>query len=96
MKRFLCTLGLAVALEQGLIVPVVHRADELNLLGLARRGTRVTVALPDERALEVVRGVYRRLGVEDRLRLLHLGPDEIYELNRLTSWSTGILSTPIS
>jgi 2-oxoglutarate dehydrogenase E2 component (dihydrolipoamide succinyltransferase) len=29
-------LGIAVALEQGLIVPVVKRADELNLVGLAR------------------------------------------------------------
>ncbi|MEZ4272394.1 MAG: 2-oxo acid dehydrogenase subunit E2 [Myxococcota bacterium] len=37
-------LGLAVALDWGLIVPVVHQAGELNLLGLARRavdlGTR--------------------------------------------------------
>lgn len=30
-------LGLAVALDGGLIVPVIHGADELNLLGLARR-----------------------------------------------------------
>lgn len=30
-------LGIAVALDWGLIVPVVHAADELNLLGLARR-----------------------------------------------------------
>ena len=30
------TLGIAVALEQGLIVPVIKRADELNLVGLAR------------------------------------------------------------
>ena len=29
-------LGLAVALDWGLIVPVIHRADEKNLLGLAR------------------------------------------------------------
>ena len=29
-------LGMAVALEHGLIVPVVKRADELNLLGLSR------------------------------------------------------------
>jgi pyruvate dehydrogenase E2 component (dihydrolipoamide acetyltransferase) len=29
-------LGIAVALEHGLIVPVVKRADELNLLGLSR------------------------------------------------------------
>ncbi|MEM6558940.1 MAG: dihydrolipoamide acetyltransferase family protein [Myxococcota bacterium] len=30
-------LGVAVALDWGLIVPVIHRADELNLLGLARK-----------------------------------------------------------
>ena len=29
-------LGIAVALENGLIVPVVKRADELNMLGLSR------------------------------------------------------------
>jgi 2-oxoglutarate dehydrogenase E2 component (dihydrolipoamide succinyltransferase) len=29
-------LGIAVALEWGLIVPVIRRADELNLLGVAR------------------------------------------------------------
>ncbi|NTW03817.1 MAG: 2-oxo acid dehydrogenase subunit E2 [Oscillochloris sp.] len=29
-------IGLAVALDEGLIVPVVHNADEKNLLGLAR------------------------------------------------------------
>ncbi len=29
-------LGIAVALDHGLIVPVVKRADELNLLGLSR------------------------------------------------------------
>jgi pyruvate/2-oxoglutarate dehydrogenase complex dihydrolipoamide acyltransferase (E2) component len=29
-------MGIAVSLEQGLIVPVVHGADEKNLLGLAR------------------------------------------------------------
>ncbi|MBN1961663.1 MAG: 2-oxo acid dehydrogenase subunit E2 [Deltaproteobacteria bacterium] len=30
-------LGFAVALDWGLIVPVIHHADELNLLGLQRR-----------------------------------------------------------
>ena len=30
-------LGLAVALDWGLLVPVLHRAEELNTLGLARR-----------------------------------------------------------
>lgn len=32
-------LGMAVALDWGLIVPVIRRANELNLLGLARRTT---------------------------------------------------------
>jgi pyruvate dehydrogenase E2 component (dihydrolipoamide acetyltransferase) len=32
-------LGIAVALEQGLIVPVVRNADDLSLVGLARRIT---------------------------------------------------------
>lgn len=32
-------LGIAVALDWGLIVPVVHNAGELNLLGLMRRAT---------------------------------------------------------
>ncbi len=30
-------LGIAVDTEEGLVVPVVHRADELTLIGLARR-----------------------------------------------------------
>lgn len=30
-------LGLAVALDWGLLVPVIHKADELNMLGLSRR-----------------------------------------------------------
>jgi len=32
-------LGVAVALDWGLIVPVIHRADEKNILGLARAAT---------------------------------------------------------
>ncbi|HJL16679.1 MAG TPA: class I SAM-dependent methyltransferase [Sandaracinaceae bacterium LLY-WYZ-13_1] len=40
----------------------------LHLLGLARRGTRVTVAHPSEDALARVRTVYRRAGLEARLR----------------------------
>jgi hypothetical protein len=42
----------------------------LHLLSLARRGTRVTVALPDNEALDIVRAVYRLQGVEDRLTTL--------------------------
>jgi 2-oxoglutarate dehydrogenase E2 component (dihydrolipoamide succinyltransferase) len=47
-------LGLAVALEWGLIVPVIHGSDELNLLGLARRGVDLATRarnrklMPDE------------------------------------------------
>lgn len=47
-------LGLAVSLDWGLIVPVIHAADELNLLGLARRGfdlatrARNRKLMPDE------------------------------------------------
>lgn len=47
-------LGLAVALDWGLIVPVIHAADELNLLGLARRGVDLATRarnrklMPDE------------------------------------------------
>ncbi len=32
-----CNIGIAVALEDGLVVPVLHRAQELNLLETARR-----------------------------------------------------------
>jgi 2-oxoglutarate dehydrogenase complex dihydrolipoamide succinyltransferase (E2) component len=35
VKRFI-NIGIAVALENGLIVPVIKRADEKNLVGLAR------------------------------------------------------------
>lgn len=47
-------LGLAVALDWGLIVPVIHHADELNTLGLARRAAdlanraRIKKLKPDE------------------------------------------------
>ncbi len=47
-------LGIAVALDWGLIVPVIHSADELNLLGLARRSVDLATRarnrklMPDE------------------------------------------------
>jgi 2-oxoglutarate dehydrogenase E2 component (dihydrolipoamide succinyltransferase) len=47
-------LGLAVALDWGLLVPVVHDAGDLNLLGLARRASdlaeraRTKKLMPDE------------------------------------------------
>ncbi|HJZ88240.1 MAG TPA: hypothetical protein VKN99_23860 [Polyangia bacterium] len=47
----------------------------LHLLGLARRGTRVTVALPDPAALDLVRDVYRLHGAAERLRTLRADPD---------------------
>jgi pyruvate dehydrogenase E2 component (dihydrolipoamide acetyltransferase) len=34
-------IGLAVALEDGLVVPVIHRADELNLTQLAKRRSEI-------------------------------------------------------
>lgn len=43
----------------------------LHLLSLARKGTRVTVALPDSEALEIVRSIYQLHGVEDRLTTLN-------------------------
>jgi hypothetical protein len=39
----------------------------LHLLAAAVKGTRVTVVVPDDEGAEVVRGVYRTVGVEDRL-----------------------------
>lgn len=36
VRKLYINLGLAVALEEGLIVPVIKNADEKNLLGLAR------------------------------------------------------------
>lgn len=48
----------------------------LHLLGLARKGTRVTVALPDTEALDTVRAIYRLHGVEDRLTTLEVLGDE--------------------
>jgi hypothetical protein len=48
----------------------------LHLLGLARKGTRVTVALPDTAALDIVRAIYRLQGVEDRLTTLEILGDE--------------------
>ena len=44
----------------------------LHLIGLARRGLRVTVALPDDTSLDIVRRTYRALGIEDRLTTLRL------------------------
>jgi len=54
----------------------------LHLLPVAARGTRVTVIVPDEEGVEVVRGVYRTVGLEDRLdaRAGAAWPEETFDL----------------
>ena len=39
-------IGMATAIDDGLVVPVIHDADELSLLGLARTGQRPGPARP--------------------------------------------------
>jgi len=53
-------LGMAVALDWGLIVPVVHGANELNLLGLARRTGDLAARARDKKLKpdEVQRGTF--------------------------------------
>lgn len=53
-------LGLAVALDWGLLVPVVHNAGELNTLGLARRGTDLATRARSKKLLpnEVQNGTF--------------------------------------
>ena len=54
----------------------------LHLLPAAALGTRVTVIVPDEEGAEVVRGVYRTVGLEDRLdaRAGNSWPEETFDL----------------
>jgi hypothetical protein len=54
----------------------------LHLLPAAARGTRVTVIVPDEEGADVVRGVYRTVGLEERLdvRAGAEWPDEMFDL----------------
>lgn len=54
----------------------------LHLLPAAARGTRVTVIVPDAEGAEVVSGVYRTVGLEDRLdaRAGTAWPDETFDL----------------
>jgi hypothetical protein len=54
----------------------------LHLLPAAARGTRVTVIVPDEDGAEVVRGVYRTVGLEEQLdaRAGTSWPDETFDL----------------
>ncbi len=48
----------------------------LHLIGLARRGARVTVGLADPRALANVEAIYRALGLADRLETRLLKPSD--------------------
>jgi hypothetical protein len=68
LDRWFVNAGLRSALEG----PVDGMAGMpgLHLIGLARQGINVTVALPDTRALEIVRRTYRWLGIEERLTTL--------------------------
>jgi hypothetical protein len=54
----------------------------LHLLPAAARGTRVTVIVPDEEGAEIVRGVYRTVGLEGQLdvRAGTAWPDETFDL----------------
>lgn len=54
----------------------------LHLLPAAARGTRVTVIVPDEEGAEVVRGIYRTVGLEGRLdaRAGAAWPEETFDL----------------
>lgn len=65
LKKWLEPLEIATALEG----PVDGMAGipGLHLIPAAVKGARVTVVVPDAEAAEVVRGVYRTVGVEDRL-----------------------------
>jgi hypothetical protein len=68
LDRWFAGVGLRSALEG----PVDGMAGMpgLHLIGLARQGVNVTVALPHMRALGIVRRTYRLLGIEERLTTL--------------------------
>ncbi|HQR44983.1 MAG TPA: hypothetical protein PLB02_05125 [Thermoanaerobaculia bacterium] len=67
LTKWLAPLGTSTALEG----PVDGMAGipGLHLLPAAVGGARVTVVVPDSEAADVVRGVYRTVGVEDRLEV---------------------------
>jgi hypothetical protein len=48
----------------------------LHLIGLARRGARITVGLGDQRALATVEAIYQTLGLADRLETRLLKPSD--------------------
>jgi len=80
LKRWLEPLDVATALEG----PVDGMAGipGLHLIPAAVRGARVTVVVPDAEAAEVVRGVYRTVGLEDRLEVIASAawPEEIFDV----------------
>lgn len=49
----------------------------LHLMGLARRGVRVTVHLPDDEGLARVRAIYARQGLSERLTTRRLATDSV-------------------
>jgi 2-oxoglutarate dehydrogenase E2 component (dihydrolipoamide succinyltransferase) len=51
LRKDFIHLGVAVALESGLIVPVIKNADEKNLLGLARASHELAVKAREKRLL---------------------------------------------
>jgi hypothetical protein len=80
LKKWLEPLEMTTALEG----PVDGMAGipGLHLLPAAARGARVTVIVPDEAGAEVVRGIYRTVGVETLLdvRVSAAWPDETFDL----------------
>lgn len=80
LTRWLAPLGISTALEG----PVDGMAGipGLHLIPAAVGGARVTVVVPDDKAAEVVRGVYRTVGVEERLdvRASSEWPDEKFDV----------------
>jgi hypothetical protein len=80
LKRWLEPCEVRTALEG----PVDGMAGipGLHLIPSARNGARVTVLVPDAEAAEVVRGVYRTVGIEENLdvRVSTEWPDETFDL----------------
>lgn len=76
--------------------------DKLEAMGRARGKTIAPMALAwllsRDQVVSVIVGANTPAQLADSLGAsgLNLSPDEIYEINRLTSWTTGILSTPVS
>lgn len=80
LKRWIAPLEISTALEG----PVDGMAGipGLHLIPATKRGARVTVVVPDAEAAEIVRGVYRTVGVETFLdvRVSTAWPDGTFDL----------------